>query len=236
MSKPKTRPPFRSGFCGIGNPPDSHTRCHGSYDDSPCVCDCHTAPAILPADVESPQMTMGPDDFVVLPPTDPSDRFYGAVLELRTHADDLNETSVKTLDWETAVRALHNLEMARKTLQVVEAALTSHIATVGREAGVWKGVAVEGVGVIRVGRGKDRKTWEHDALVKRVIDTHMSELGGEVPDPYTVAGWLTEAAHVDYWRGGKLAALDIPVDEFCETTRGRLSAQITSNDTIGATT
>ena len=38
----KTRP-YRSGFCGSGNPDDSHARCPGAYDGEACACDCHAA-------------------------------------------------------------------------------------------------------------------------------------------------------------------------------------------------
>ena len=37
--------PYRSGFCGSGNPPESHARCPGSYRGEACSCEHHTAPA-----------------------------------------------------------------------------------------------------------------------------------------------------------------------------------------------
>lgn len=215
--------PFKSGFCSARPWPvaagqyDSHGRCPGAYRDRPCVCACHTSEPLVEA---------------VLPPV--TDRYLGAVLELRTRADDLNETKVGELDWETVARALHHLVLARKTLQVVEDTLTMHLATVGRGAGVWDGVEVDGIGVVQVRRGRERKAWEHDRLVPAVIDAHMRESGGEFPDPFTLAEWLLETAHIDYWKTRALKKLDIPVDEFCESTPGRLSAQITTNDTIGA--
>ena len=43
-TKGKARP-YRSGFCGAGNPPESHARCPGSYRGEACSCEHHTAPA-----------------------------------------------------------------------------------------------------------------------------------------------------------------------------------------------
>lgn len=39
------RAQFRSGFCGISNPPDSHARCKGDNGQGkPCACKCHREP------------------------------------------------------------------------------------------------------------------------------------------------------------------------------------------------
>ena len=46
----KTRP-YRSGFCGAGNPPKSHARCPGAYDGEACACDCHAARRVGAAEV-----------------------------------------------------------------------------------------------------------------------------------------------------------------------------------------
>lgn len=44
-AKPKG---WRSGFCGLTNPPDSHARCTLTYGGTPCCCDCHQETAMAP--------------------------------------------------------------------------------------------------------------------------------------------------------------------------------------------
>jgi len=45
MAEVKTRRPWRSGFCGIGNPRQGHTHCRMWNDQgSACCCECHTSP------------------------------------------------------------------------------------------------------------------------------------------------------------------------------------------------
>ena len=44
-TKGKGARPYRSGFCGAGNPPESHARCPGSYRGEACSCEHHTAPS-----------------------------------------------------------------------------------------------------------------------------------------------------------------------------------------------
>lgn len=40
-AKVKEPTPLRSGFCGLGNPPDAHARCSGHVRQHPCKCECH---------------------------------------------------------------------------------------------------------------------------------------------------------------------------------------------------
>ena len=43
MRKPPPRP-FRSGHCGLTNPPEIHRQCAGAYDGRTCGCRCHMPP------------------------------------------------------------------------------------------------------------------------------------------------------------------------------------------------
>ncbi len=80
--------PYRSGFCAPSNPPDSHSRCAGVYDQSECSCLCHMAPT--PA--ASPAVASATDGG-----RDPG--FYDDVPEETYHADraSLSHSGAKTL-------------------------------------------------------------------------------------------------------------------------------------------
>lgn len=210
----KTKP-FISGFCNPTLPRtdeyDPHSQCRG------CACeadDCHLSPR---ASVY--------------------DELLAGVLALRAQADRLNEATVAAncTRWEEAVQVLHHLRLARATAQVTEEALTKWIATAWREVGIRDPQEVEGIGVIDVRRGKERKAWDHEGLGPAVIDANLQLAGGEIPDPFTVARWVLAAAAPSYWRTTALKAIGIDPDEWCESKPGRVSVQITTHDHIGAT-
>jgi hypothetical protein len=61
--------PYRSGFCGRGNPKTSHDHCPAEYQGRPCVCDCHIVETIaaiydVPVELlgEQPVGSAIPDD------------------------------------------------------------------------------------------------------------------------------------------------------------------------------
>lgn len=87
-------------------------------------------------------------------------------------------------------------------------------------------VPVRGVGVVSIHRTANRKHWDHDGLATHVLDSHLSAMEGELPDPWEVKRWLMDAVGVSYWRTGVLKSLGIPVDEFCDTETGRRTVKI----------
>lgn len=155
---------------------------------------------------------------------------YRHVLDLRVAADDLNEALVDfDDDWQHAVLMLHSLRLARQTLQVCEAAIEKAItSSAPREP-----QEIPGVGTMQVRKGSTRKAWDHDGLAKAVISTRLAATG-EVPDPFEVRDWITEAASFSYWRVGILRELGIDASDYCESTPGRATVQITTNEGIGS--
>jgi hypothetical protein len=162
------------------------------------------------------------------------DRLVARVRHTRVVADTLLNANLDAMSCDEAVRLLHEVQMTRKSLQASEEFITARIHD------AWKGdtrtpLHVEGVGMVRVFRGKDRKAWQHDALTHAVVDAHLTATEGEMPDPFTIAGWIKEAAGIGYWKAGALKALGLEVDEFCESTRGRRTVAISTDDMIGDT-
>lgn len=157
-----------------------------------------------------------------------------AVLALRSQAGDVDDSllNLQPDSWENAALLLHHLRLARQALATAESKVETLVAQMMRDAGVFDATELNGIGVIQRRGGSKRKQWEHDALAKQVIDTHMTDTDGEVPDPWVVRDWLLEAAAVGYWRVGVLKKLGIDVDDYCATEPGRPTVQITTNDSI----
>ncbi|HET7327163.1 MAG TPA: PD-(D/E)XK nuclease-like domain-containing protein [Nocardioidaceae bacterium] len=53
---------FRSGFCSLTNPPDSHARCTGTDGKRPCVCACHEEGPAVPEVITKPGLVRGMSD------------------------------------------------------------------------------------------------------------------------------------------------------------------------------
>lgn len=150
---------------------------------------------------------------------------------LRAAAVLLLDPDLSDVSWEDAVRVHHEVDMIRKTLAVAQGFLVEHVHD--QWPGEWKTpLVVEGVGRVQVFRGKDRKKWDHEALTKAVVDAHLAETQGEIPDPFTVARWITAVATPAYWKTSGLKPLGIDVDEYCESVQGSRGLRITSNDTV----
>lgn len=161
-------------------------------------------------------------------------RTIAQVRDLRERADDLLTLDVDNLGIDDAARVLHEIQMARKALQASEEFLIARVHNAW--VGDWKTPRhVEGVGVVRPFRGKDRKAWEHEALLHDVVNAHLEDAEGEIPDPFTIAGWVREAAGFAYWKSGALKALGIDPDEYCESQPGRRTVSISTDDVIGDT-
>jgi hypothetical protein len=153
---------------------------------------------------------------------------------IREQADDLLTVELDHLSCDDAARALHEIQMARKSLQASEEFLIERIHDAwGQDFKTPR--HVEGVGVVRAFRGQARKAWEHESLVHDVVDAHLAQLDGEIPDPFTTARWIREAAGFSYWKSGALKALGLDPDDYCESTRGRRTVSISTDDVIGGT-
>lgn len=208
MTAPKPTPPkpWISGFCGKGNPPDSHQRCRGTYEGRPCKCPHHAA-----------------------------ERLLAHATGLHHSADAVLTFDLEGIDWEATVRVAAELAAARKAVSAAEEFLAKHAGAVWpgpwREQQV-----VEGVGTANPYRTADRVKWDDDGLVKKVVERRMAAAGGVQPDPLETARWITDAAAFSYWRVGKLADLGIDVDEYRAKKRGNVRLRITTDHMVGDTT
>lgn len=212
-----------SGFCNPGNPRtaayDPHQRCPG--------CDCRAAGC--PCNPGDPVTSNPADSTASLTPTeawgvtlDPPASLPVTVQVVEAAVHRLHQRSraadVSTLDWPDAVRLIRDLTRVRNQITDTIDALTKHVYLTGPHGEA----EVDGVGVIRVTRGQDRKAWDGLGLSRAIIDAHMEAEGlEEPPDPFTVAEWLLAGFSVGYGRVTVLRALGIPPDEFCDTTPGR---------------
>lgn len=145
-----------------------------------------------------------------------------AATTLNVEALDLNG-----MTWEETAEVLKALVEARKVLQSVESGMERWIAQVWRNENLYGDIAVEGIGVVSVHRGKSRKAWDHEGIAGHVIDAHLTGGSGEMPTPWEVKNWLLDAAGIAYWRVTSLKELGIDVDEFCDTLPGTLSVTVT---------
>lgn len=152
----------------------------------------------------------------------------GPVLDLLDMAvdaiDAIRSADVDTTTWEEATHLLVALRSLITRARAVEDNLTRHIAARMPTTPT----AVDGVGLVQVRKGQLRKAWHSDELTRDVIRSHMERRGGEVPsDPYEVVRWVLDAAAIGYWRKSALTDLGLDVDDYCDTTPGRKSIQIT---------
>lgn len=79
MSAAKTRP-YLSGFCNPSCPPDSHKRCKGGYQGSPCSCACHTTVDPLTALTDAVEALSGDLSAITDACTDPEGRDFAELL------------------------------------------------------------------------------------------------------------------------------------------------------------
>lgn len=116
--------PWRSGWCGLGNPPVSHEHCAGGTSGLPCVCTCHQIPAGGHSSGESSR-PVERVDVASVPPAGP-DLDYDALVErvARRHAAD---AFARHGDWDDLRPAYH--ETARKSARRMVALVTAELRT-----------------------------------------------------------------------------------------------------------
>jgi len=155
-----------------------------------------------------------------------------AVATARVLGETAKRDVVESVTWEQAAQMIKVLRNARNTLADVEDDLERWVAKVWRELGLRDDTPVAGVGVVAVSRSRDRKQWDHDALIGLVVDAHLAGTDGEMPTPWEVAQWFRESAGFAYWKVTALRNLGIDPDSFCESTPGRPRVSITGSGNL----
>ncbi len=143
-------------------------------------------------------------------------------------ADQLVAGDLTALDVAGAAYLVDYCKTARTHLAAVEQALANRIVAIDQAHRDRLPMTVPGLGVVEVRRSADRKAWEHDQLGAEVVRRHLAAAGGELPDPFDVARQVLAAAAPSYWRTGVLKALGIDPGDYCTTTPGRRTVQITT--------
>lgn len=220
--------PLLSGFC-------EHSGFHEMCQRNPwCACTCH-----IPAsagDVNAVPCAAAAKD----PPHEDghlSPSGVPASPALLTLAADVNALShqvAAALDGLAEIEALDALgqvRTARQALAQVEAVLERHAAK------VMTGNVIEWPGGVAERRfGKDRKEWQHDELVRQVVnliaaDVATDKASGELDE--MLAALVQDAVarfaetHRPEWRVTVLKKMGVDPDEFCHAVPGRVTVAIT---------
>lgn len=133
-------------------------------------------------------------------------------------AESLQSYDLDGMSVDDAARVIDACRKARTAISAAEEFVAKRVAVVWE--GKWTNLrTVAGVGQVQPYRSYT-DTWKHNAIVDQIIDAHMADTDGEIPEPRTVIGWLLSAAHVDYWRSGKLKDLGIDADALREREYG----------------
>ena len=164
-----------------------------------------------------------------------SDELHRAIAALWARLDDIEDAICALCQqdrWIEAAELYAEFEGLRSAMGKRGPTLAETIA----ETMPAQQVEVPGVGVMTRRRGTVRKAWDWPTLLPKAIRSYLDPDGtGEFPtDPMTAVDRMRAMAEdvigltpSKQPRVGALRALDIDPDEYCESTPGRLSVQIT---------
>lgn len=141
--------------------------------------------------------------------------------------DDLDQwyDRLEDADLGTLVLALRELRTIARAIRMFDDDLTERIAD-----GVEGPYAdLDGIGIVQVKKGSQRKSWKHDELFtlvarKAVEDPGADHETGEVFGPAeAVTRAFKDCAGIAYWKVTGLKARGIDPDEYAETLPGKRS-------------
>lgn len=162
-------------------------------------------------------------------------------MTIEVSADSIEVTfrsSVTPFEVDQAVADIVRLRECKKALDDWQGELTEWLA----DALGYNRLEIEGVGVVEIKRGVDRKAWDRRALLRAVLDSRRapdpvtgemvgSDSGRAVVDDEFVSCSQDLSRVLDVWNLGapRVTALrerGIDPGEFCETTPGRTTVVI----------
>lgn len=235
------RKPWLSGFCSPGMDLASHRRCieHPRADGVPCSCtqpDCPCSPFTGPVTHAAIYSVPPPAVTTMDPPGEPLMLTYPEVDPLgaltidqavdlyAAAASKLNEVAKGTLPGGTeGIRLLDRLRTATDEAKTVDSALVTRIYLTAEHGDQ----EVDGIGYVSVYRTKERKAWDVRGVVQAVIDKHMEERGGEMPnDPWDIAEWILEVLPGGDPRLTPLRNMKLKPENFHTVTPGNPSVRL----------
>jgi hypothetical protein len=156
-----------------------------------------------------------------------SGRLNAVLFDLDAVAVDLNTEMVgaRDLSFTELLALLNRAEVALDAIQTSVAGLRR--TTWQARGDAYGDIEIEGLPPVKLRRTSTRKRWDDRAVVDALLDRKLAPLEGDLPPAWDVADWLLDAAHVDYWRTGKLKELDIDPDDYCETVSGNPVVEFT---------
>jgi hypothetical protein len=196
----------RSGFCGIGNPPDSHARCR--MDE--CSCACHEAVTI-----ERDETFAGEPQLLIRVQRS----LASSLSDLAIMAQQVGKSALRMdeISAEGALRCLHDLRSSLRLLNQVDANLCTRAYIAGEHGEV----RVDGIPPAKVQRGRNRKDWDERGAVFAYVDAKMRERDGELTDPAEVASWVLEVLS-GHCRVTPLRAAGLDVSDYCTESPGKI--------------
>lgn len=154
----------------------------------------------------------------------------GAPLEIMVRAfamaaGDLHQSDDPWEDYdETALTAMLGILRASvRRAQALDALLVTHL----HEHHPWGRRLLDGIGEVRTYRRPKSVKWDAYGTAYAVVDHHLAERGGEVPDdPHEVVRWVLDAAAIDYYRVGALEAMGLDVAEYRHQEKGTRAVDV----------
>lgn len=161
-------------------------------------------------------------------PTTDAETGVDAAATVRAALDDVMDalevlnaaaTHVQDLDLTQSVSILKDLRRVVVELRLIDDAyLTRRVSELLRY--VNGPVEVEGVAAVEIARSKNRRAWQHDALIRDWLDAHMIATGGEVCDPADLLTAFRKAAQISGWKVTAMREMGLDVDDYCDSSPG----------------
>jgi len=160
------------------------------------------------------------------PEGDPAEALRLAVEVFAAAGEAVNAAGLRGVpatDWVDAIRLLSRLRDGFTEAGFVQSSLTTHVYLTGEHGDQ----TIDGIGRVKIARGRGRQKWDERGTIQAVIDAKMEQRGYEVPDdPWDVVEWILESASVGYFRVTPLRALGIEPDAFCESLPGKVGVSL----------
>lgn len=142
----------------------------------------------------------------------------------------LTSAAMAATGWQDAVRIMRRIEAGTWDAREVHSSLAQHVYLTG-EHGQQQ---VEGVpGMVMIGRGRERKSWDHTGVAQDYVAAKIEATGGEMPDPGQVVEWVLETAAPSYWRVTPLREAGLDPEDYCTSEPGNVSVSIPKEDRLG---